>query len=152
MSGYFFDTSALVKHYHPEVGSDKVWKILFDANHRCFVSRLGMLETQIVFAAKVRGGFISDAEFLKYRHYLFTDASRRLFRIIRVMGRHYDEAERLVGRVGTIGGLRTLDAIQLSVAALLKARGAIDYFVCADKKLAHLASIEQFAVIDPEQP
>ena len=53
---YFFDTSAFVKYYHTEAGSQKVTAIFAETNRQIRVSSLGVLETQSVFAMKVRVG------------------------------------------------------------------------------------------------
>jgi hypothetical protein len=152
MADEFFDTSALVKHYHLELGSDVVDRLILEPSNRCFISRLGLLEIQIVFAAKVRAGLIADADFELYRRRLFADITRRRLRVVRVLGRHFQDAERLARRLRKAAGLRTLDAIQLVVALSLKAQGALDHIVCSDNALCQIAALEQLPVIDPEQP
>jgi predicted nucleic acid-binding protein len=42
----FFDTSALGKHYHPEVGTSKVDQLLAVQGTRHFISRLTVVEIQ----------------------------------------------------------------------------------------------------------
>jgi hypothetical protein len=56
MADFFWDTSALVKHYHPELGTSKVDELLQTAASRHAISRLGVTETFSVFAGKVRAG------------------------------------------------------------------------------------------------
>ena len=51
---YFFDTSALVKHYHTELGSPKVDQILGDPTSDFSIARLTLVEVTSVFAKKVR--------------------------------------------------------------------------------------------------
>ncbi len=46
---YFLDSSAVVKHYHPEPGSDEVNRFLTEPNSRFFISRLGIVEVQRTF-------------------------------------------------------------------------------------------------------
>ena len=69
MAGYFFDSSALAKLYHPEVGSAEVFRIFSEPNRRILISRLTPVEMQSVFAIKVRTGVIlrQDAELLRQR-------------------------------------------------------------------------------------
>jgi predicted nucleic acid-binding protein len=62
MAGYFFDTSALAKHYHPETGTARVDAILSTASASHFISRLGAVELLSVFAGKVRTGAIVAAD------------------------------------------------------------------------------------------
>src|SRR5262249_37365161 len=63
MPDFFWDTSALVKHYHPEPGTSKVDKLLQEPGARHAVSRLAVTETFSVFAGKVRSGLITLIEF-----------------------------------------------------------------------------------------
>jgi hypothetical protein len=54
MADHFFDSSALAKHYHAEVGSAKGEELLAEAGARYLISRLTVLELQSVFARQVR--------------------------------------------------------------------------------------------------
>lgn len=67
-------------------------------------------------------------------------------------GCHYQEAEGLIRKHAMSYSLRTLDAIQLSVALDLCARGLSSYFVCADRTLCKVAIAEALTVINPEIP
>jgi hypothetical protein len=40
MARYFFDTSALVKHYHAEVGTDTVDRLIDEAGAELLIARL----------------------------------------------------------------------------------------------------------------
>ena len=62
MADYFFDSSALAKHHHAEVGSPKVEDLLAEPGARYFISRLTVLELQSVFACKVCTRLITDAD------------------------------------------------------------------------------------------
>ena len=55
-------------------------------------------------------------------------------------------------KYGAVEALRTLDALQLSVALGLKRAGFVTVFLAADQKLCRVASLEGFAVTNPEQP
>ena len=69
MTGYFFDSSALSKRYHPEVGSPQVDRIFSEPDRLITVSRLTLVEIQSVFAGKVRSHAITedDAAILRAR-------------------------------------------------------------------------------------
>jgi hypothetical protein len=45
-----------------------------------------------------------------------------------------------------------LDAIQIAVALGLKSQGLVEQFVAADKVLCEVATLEGFAVLNPEHP
>ena len=56
MSGYFFDTSALVKPYHAEAGTSAVDRIINEEGAELLIARLTLVEMISVFAIKVRTG------------------------------------------------------------------------------------------------
>ncbi len=152
MPDYFFDTSALGKNYHNEVGTPKVEQLLKEPGARHFISRLSVIEIQSVFAGKVRAGVISESDFRTLRRRFLTDIARRRVDVVRLTGFHYQEAERLIRKQAMSYSLRTLDAIQLSVALDLRARGLSNHFVCADRNLCKVAVSEALIVINPEIP
>ena len=56
MVRYFFDTSALVKHYHAEAGTETVDRLIDEPGAELLIARLTLVETISVFAIKVRAG------------------------------------------------------------------------------------------------
>src|SRR4051812_38679729 len=97
MPGDFLDTSALAKHYHPELGSAEVDQLWSDGSRDLFVSRLSALEIVSVFAAKVRAGLISLADFNALRRRFAADVTKtRRLNGARLVAAHYQEAERLL--------------------------------------------------------
>jgi predicted nucleic acid-binding protein len=152
MANRFFDTSALGKRYHPEIGTAKVNALVQEAGFTPVISRLSLVEIQSVFAGKVRTGAIAASDFDILCRRFLTEVSKRVLRVMRLTGFHLQEAERLVRRCGITASLRTLDALQLAVALDLKKREGLAEFVCADKRLCNLAAAEGLSVIDPEQP
>jgi predicted nucleic acid-binding protein len=152
MADYFLDSSAVGKNYHVEVGTPVVERLLKESRARHFISRLTVAEVQSIFAGKVRTGAITQTDFHLLRRRFLTDVARQQFLVVRMTGLYYQEAERLLVKHGTSQSLRTLDALQLSVALDLRKRQRLDYFVCADKALCAVASLEGFAVINPERP
>lgn len=153
MAGLFWDTSALVKHYHPELGTTEVDRLLQSAGNIHAISRLAVTEAFSVFAGKVRSGAITTADFdLLCRRFL-ADTRRRTFSVARLLVVHYREAERLLRRYGPVPGqgLRTLDCLHLATAIDLRNRGRITDVVSSDVRLGAVAKLEAFNVIDPEQ-
>lgn len=153
MSADFLDTSALAKHYHPEVGSSKIDRLWNQSGHGLFVSCLAVLEIVSVFAGKVRAGAISvaDLELLHRRFFSDLTRSKRLTGVRLLVG-HYQEAERLLRQHGPLRRLRTLDAIQLAVAIDLHRKKVIERIVSADRDLLAVAISEGIGVLDPENP
>jgi hypothetical protein len=111
MAGHYLDTSGLVKHYHPEVGTAEVDRLWADAGARLYVSRLSVVETVSVVAKKVRSGVISATDFGVLRRRFFADLRRRRPLIMRLLVRHFQEADRLLQQHSLTHNLNTLDAL-----------------------------------------
>src|SRR5947209_3133088 len=154
MAGLFWDTSALVKHYHSERGTPRVDNLLQASGSQHLMSRLAVTETFSVFAGKVRAGLITSSEFNQLCRRFLADTRRKLFSVARLLVAHHKEAERLLRLYGPQPGqgIRTLDSIQLAVALDLRNRSVIDTVVSADARLLAVAQAEGFTVINPEQP
>jgi uncharacterized protein len=152
MPELFLDTSALVKYYHPEAGTPEVDRLWADPTARLFVSRLGVVEAVSVFAKKVRTGFISPEDFGLLRRRFFADLRLRRPAVVRLVARHFQEADRLLSQHGLAHGLHTLDALQLALALDLRHRGLTAALVTADRVLLTVAPLEGLATFDPEHP
>jgi predicted nucleic acid-binding protein len=152
MPGYYLDTSALVKHYHPEVGSAEVDRLWNDSAASLFVSRLSALETSSAFAGKVQAGTITPSDFDTLTRRFAADVASKRLTALRLLVVHFQEAERLLRQHGVSVRLRTLDALQLAVALDLRARGPVSHFVCADQDLLAVAAREGLSILDPESP
>jgi uncharacterized protein len=150
MARSFFDTSALVKHYHPETGAAAVDRLIGEPGAELVISRLTLVETVSVFATKVRTGEFDAANFARLRGLFATDIARRRYRVLRLMNAHYDRAQDLIRSHGLARQIRTLDALQLSVALHLHQAAPLDQFVCADQRLCDIATREGLAVLNPE--
>jgi predicted nucleic acid-binding protein len=149
---YFFDSSALAKIYHPELGTDEVTRIFSEPDRRINISRLTLVEIQSVFAIKVRTGEISRDDAKIFRQRMVHHIASRDFNVFTVTDSHFAGAERLVLKYGFDYRLRTLDALHLAVAVDLRTQGLVDRFVSADRAMCDVAAREQFSVLNPEEP
>jgi predicted nucleic acid-binding protein len=152
LSKYFFDTSALAKVYRQETGSDFVDRILAEPGSQYLISRLTIVEIESVFTLKARVGEIDQQAVLIARRRLEADLGRRRLLVAAVNDEHFRGARQLLFKHGAVEALRTLDALQLSVALGLKRAELVTVFVAADQKLCRVATLEGFAVTNPEQP
>jgi predicted nucleic acid-binding protein len=152
LAGCFFDSSALAKLYHAEVGTPEVDGIVQDPSSRIRISRLSVVELPSVFAIKVRTQFISREDASAFLRQFREDIVARKFEVAGVHELAFSEAERLLEQHAFDRRLRALDAIQLAVALGLKGAGLADCFVAADKILCEVAALEGFAVLNPEHP
>ncbi len=116
---------------------------------RLILSQLSLIEIQSVFATKVRTGVIDKAALDQLRGLFFSDLAKGRFEVVLLALRHVQSAETLVRTHGVDYALRTLDAIQLSVALALSRRGVVSHLVSSDKNLCNVAGIEGLSVIDP---
>src|SRR5437588_2441821 len=121
MAGHFLDTSALVKHYHPEAGTVEVDRLWNDPANELFISRLSTLEIVSAFGGKVRAGTLTLAGFENLRRRFSADLSKNKRPIsVRILVSHYKQAERFLRQYAPSEKLRTLDALQLAVAVDLR--------------------------------
>ncbi len=152
MAQYMVDTSALVKYYHLEIGSSRVIALADDLSNVLFISRIGLVEIHSALARKVRMGDLQIPAFQQALRRFYADLRGRKFRLVRPVAAHERQAIRLLVRKGSVFPLRTLDALQLSVALSLKSQQQLDYFLCADPRLCEAAQQEGLSVINPEAP
>jgi predicted nucleic acid-binding protein len=148
MAGYFFDTSALVKRYHQEQGTPAVDR-LFAEGASIVISRLGIVETVSALALKIRTGELEIDDYTVTRKKFLGDVSERKLNAVRLLVPHFRHAERLIDRHGKSRRLRTLDALQLSVALDLHQHARIETFVCADQPVCEIAAMEGLTTLNP---
>lgn len=143
----FFDTSALVKAYVTEPGSDAVTELIDRYRDSLWVSDLVALEAMTTFALKVRDGRLRTSAYKKVRTEFFADLPHRFNRVpvddlvirtaIELAHRH---------RKMSVGGLELLH-----VAAAMHADTDDELtIVCADRAMRNLASAAGFSVFNPE--
>lgn len=163
MPSNFFDSSALVKRYHIEDGSAWVRSICDPRTHPpLYLAELARVE---VIAALYRTGklerlhpsFVASMVNTFDRHLALSNTARPTpaYRLIPLSPIVLELAARLCGRYQDAlpHPLRSLDAIQLA-ASLLAATALSDelIFVTSDVRLATIAGLEGFRVIDPRRP
>ncbi len=152
MSHHILDTSALVKHYHKEPGSSEVDQLWANAGARLSISRLSVVETVSTLAKKVRQGNLTSAAFALMRQRFASDVRRRRPGILRMLVRHFQEADRLLRQHSLSHNLNTLDALQLAVAIDHHRKVRLDEFVASDRVLLTVAQLEGLRVFDPVNP
>jgi predicted nucleic acid-binding protein len=133
---YFLDTSALVKLYHDEAGTDVLDERVIATDSAIVISELSKIELLSALARRVRMGEIREAQ-LGEAIVLF-ESDLPSFEIIRLSEDVVSKAFELVKSQAVKAGLRTLDSLQLS-AALQAAKSSEIIFVVSDKKLSEAA-------------
>jgi predicted nucleic acid-binding protein len=150
LAGHFFDSSALVKLYHPEAGTPAVDQIVNSAGNLVRISRLTVAELTSAFAIKVRTQSINREDADLFLRQFRGDVATGKLEIFSVAESEFAMAELLVGRYAFDLRLRALDALQLAVALELRNQELVDHFVAADTVLCEVARLEGFSVINPE--
>ncbi|MGE4095881.1 MAG: type II toxin-antitoxin system VapC family toxin [Candidatus Binatia bacterium] len=145
---FFFDTSALIKFYHQEIGTDRVEAIFQRLDTLLHISELATVELYAALARKVRMKEISlEAQQEAYRN--FEDDCLHRFVIQPLTGTVIQKAKNLVQQYGNTKAFRSLDSLQLG--ACLIARTTRDWiFVCADSRLLEVAQEEGLQGLNPE--
>ena len=151
MAGHFFDSSALVKLYHPEAGTPTVDQIVNATDNLVRVSRLTVAELTSAFAIKVRTQSISREDADVFLHQFRRDVASGKLDVFSIGEPEFAMAELLVERYAFNLRLRALDALQLAVALELRNQKLVDRFVAADTILCEVAVLEGFPVINPER-
>ncbi len=149
---WLFDTSAAVKHFHPETGSNVVAQLFAMPTARIIISSLGRVELLSAFAIKVKVGTIPARAFDTLRRQLANEIVAKRIEIVEVRPADFRRARSLITAHGVANGLRALDAIQLAVALNLKDEGLLDHLVSADQVLNAVARAERISVVDPTAP
>ena len=147
MKAFFFDSSALVKRYVDEVGSEKVTRLLRATGNRAVLSRFTQLE---VTAAIVRRACLgSPGKAAPQVSLAVVDEEfREMFHVIEVG----EETIASAIKAATRHALRAADALQLACAlsALSGVPNPSEFvFVCADAELNAAAQAENMCIMNP---
>ena len=148
MPGYFLDTSALAKLYHPEIGSERMESLAQSPGAQMIISELSLIEIESVFATKVRTGAMARTALDHLRGLFSADIAKGRFDVVVLARRHFRNAGALVRLYGVDHALRTLDALQVSVAVDLQRRGVTSELVASDRNLCSVAAREGLTVLN----
>lgn len=154
MAIYFLDSSAIVKLYQPEAGSQEVDRIVSEPGSVRFMSRLALVEVQRALCRRLRVHDISASELDDLRRGFYEDVLRRRIRVKQLRDRHYRAAVRIMRKYAPelrppLPLPRTLDVLHLVTALEVHVQEGLDYFVCSDANLCKIAQEEQLRVINP---
>jgi len=151
---FFFDTSALVKRYMSESGSEWVtMQCEPTAGNTVIISYATLAEAVTTFSRRARAQNLSQriSELERDRHIqLFRRDVERQYTLVRVTKEIYTQA----GNLSRIHKLRAYDAIQLvcAIQANIKIaapEGTVLTFVSADADLLSIAEAEGLGIQNP---
>jgi predicted nucleic acid-binding protein len=149
-TSFYCDTSALVKLYHREAGTERMEEIFRQEDKTLIISELAIVEFYSTLAHKMRTGEITlEAQAEAHRNFE-TDCQRR-FVIAPLSSSVIQKAKELLQKHGNIKALRTLDALHLGACLSTLPRETL-VFVSADTRQIDVGLLEGLQVLNPESP
>jgi predicted nucleic acid-binding protein len=139
----FFDTSALVKYFHLESGTDQVVELIDNAENQIWVSDLARIEFISAFYRKLRRGDIDSGQLQESLSSF--DIEWDQFNQQPLSDTVITEADKLMRKKASKYGLRALDALQLASFIVLAEKDWA--FIVADGVLADTVVSENYDVI-----
>lgn len=145
----FLDTSALVKAYVEERGTESVRTLLARMDTELFLSKHVALETLATFAHRVRDQRLSPRRYREIRAEFY--ATFRRYNVASVTDDTLETAIELADRHRKLG-VGSVDLIHVATALEIQARDPETplTIVCADRSMRLLARAAGFEVFDPE--
>ena len=149
MAHYFMDSSALVKRYMIELGSDWVEALCLDADHTIMLAEITLAEVASTFARAARGRRITTEQRVEFLD-LFTTDCDDIYQLLPINRLLIDRAVALAQR----HFLRGYDAMQLACASranelLVERELPPLVFVTADQALLAAATQEGLTSENP---
>lgn len=141
----FFDTSALVKFFHEEQGTEIVTGIITDDENTIYVSGLARIEFTSAIYRRYRSREIDNYSLMEALKGF--DEEFLQFNVEPLGSAVLQEAENLLKSFGKSYGLRTLDALHLATFVLIKE--ADWFFVACDDNLINTAKAIGAMVFNP---
>ena len=143
----FFDTSALVKFFHEEEGTDIVTDLILEQNNEVWISELGRLEFISAVSRRFRNKELNEEQ-LNTAVDSFENQIAG-FNIEPLGHAVLEQAELFIKKYGRTYGLKALDALHLGAFSLISEK---DWsFVVADDNLCKVAEAIGFTIINPLQ-
>ncbi len=146
MALYFLDTSALVKLYVQEPGTDRLLHLISDQpENRFAVLAISVVEVRSAIRRRQRAGDIEASLAIAVLESLQRHMESRFLRQA-VNDTVIDTALEMIDRYA----LRAYDAVQLAGCLVIRGAAAEAFtFVCSDHRLLEAARSEQLRVLDP---
>lgn len=135
----FLDTSALIKLYHFETGSDKLRLFLQSYSNDLIltISDISRIEFHSAIMKKVRIDEITSSD-IEQIFSLF-DEDLSYFNIVTIDSSIIDLSIELIDKFSGSVNLRTLDSVQLAASIVSNSSLKIDFFLAADDILLQTA-------------
>ncbi len=142
MKTFFLDTSAVVKHYRPEKGTEHIDALFDDAANSLYISELTLVEF-ISALQRLESSGEMDEETLNEAWGKFESDARVRFVIIDLNRALIVQAKSIVQK----HGLRTLDALHLASVLSIQVKSPV--LVSADTNLIQAAQANGLQTLNP---
>jgi predicted nucleic acid-binding protein len=141
----FFDTSALVKFFHTEEGTDKVTDLVNSEENEIWISEVAGLEFLSAILRRFRTNEIDERDL----DLAITNFEEQItsFNIEPLGNAIFNEAKSLLKEYGKVYGLRTLDALHLATFSLIFDEEW--FFVVSDTRLCSILERIGYKTINP---
>ena len=149
MELFYLDTSALIKRYIEEEGTERVLDLTADSTGvQIIILDITPLEARSALRRRQREGDISDSDVYGILDQIEADVSS-FFLVQPSTSAVIEEGTRLIDR----HALRAYDALQMAGCLVTREQvpGPLT-FVCADVRLCAAATQEGLVVLDPTSP
>ena len=140
---YFFDTSALLKHYRNELGTDVVDVIFNNKNNQIFISSFSIVELFSVIEKLFRKGIIVSDEVSRVTDKFQSDIIFRRIGIIDISHIHIFKTYNLIFDLH----LSATDSLILASSLSMEPEKAV--FVCSDEFLLRAAEKSGLETLNP---
>lgn len=149
MNLHFLDTSALVKLYVRELGTDGLLHVARDPQNQLVILALSAIELRSAIRRRERAGDLVGDTAATILSTLDNHLKGRLISVP-LTDAILDTARDMIDRYP----LRAYDAVQLAACISLRLAATFDrlMFVCSDKQLLEAARSERLQVLDPTRP
>ena len=143
MALYYVDTSALVKRYHLEQGSDRIDRLFADANAGLVMAGFALTELTSALDRKCQEGLLTGEGLAQVLAVVAWDVLAE-FWLVELDRAHVRLSQSLI----LSHHLRTLDALHLAVIVSIKDLHPV--LVSADVRLLQAAGKEGIELLNPE--
>lgn len=147
---YFLDTSAFLKRYLPEAGSEIIHNIFTDEENILVVSAITLAESFAALNRHIRRGSLASAEIQEALDGINADWLMSRFSVMDITSRHLLRCQDLIFNFH----LTSSDALILASALDMKIPQASPIFVYADVRsgLLRAAEASQLSTLNPLSP
>lgn len=145
MQNFFFDTSALVKRYYDETGTETVDSLIESGDTKVILTANTVIETVSAFRRKYNREDLSENVVDQLLTSFFDEALSN-FLIVPTKEALFTHSFGLILE----DDLRTLDSLQLSAALAVAEEVENLTFVCADQQLISVADTRGLEAINPD--